>query len=73
MQKEVQKVLERIRPALQRDGGNLELVEVTPDGVVKIKLQGACSCCPMSQVTLKNFVEKALKEAVPGVKEVIAL
>jgi Fe-S cluster biogenesis protein NfuA len=58
---------------LMADGGNVELVEVTADGVVKLKLTGSCGCCPMSQMTLKMGVERLLKEEVPEVKEVIAI
>ena len=54
------------------NGGDIELVEVTKDGVVKVRLTGACGCCPMSQMTLKNAVEQKLKKEVPGIKEVIA-
>ncbi|MFZ3209047.1 MAG: NifU family protein [Geobacteraceae bacterium] len=73
MIEEVQKALELIRPALQADGGNVELVEVTADGVVKVKLLGACGHCPMSTMTLKMGIERTLKEKVPGVKEVISV
>lgn len=73
MREQVEKALEQIRPMLTADGGNVELVEVTDDGIVKLKLTGACSCCPMSQMTLKMGIEKILKEAVPQVKEVIAI
>ena len=66
----VEKALEQIRPALQADGGNVELVDVTEDGVVKVRLTGACGCCPMSTYTLKVGIEQRLKEAVPEVKEV---
>lgn len=68
----VEKALEKIRPLLQRDGGDIELVDVT-DGVVKVRLTGACKGCPMSQMTLKQGVEKLLMKEVPGVKEVQAL
>ncbi|PKN59553.1 MAG: hypothetical protein CVU53_07615 [Deltaproteobacteria bacterium HGW-Deltaproteobacteria-11] len=71
MIEEVKKVLEMIRPALQADGGDVEFVEMTEDGVVKVILKGACGSCPMATVTLKNGIEKTLKEKVPGVKEVI--
>ncbi|MRR07172.1 MAG: NifU family protein [Deltaproteobacteria bacterium] len=71
MIEEVKKVLEMIRPALQADGGDVEFVELTEDGIVKVKLVGACGHCPMSTVTLKNGIEKTLKEKVPGVKEVV--
>lgn len=73
MLEEVKKVLEMIRPALQADGGDVELVEVSDDGVVKVKLVGACGHCPMSTMTLKMGIERTLKEKVPGVKEVISI
>jgi Fe-S cluster biogenesis protein NfuA len=73
MIEEVKKVLDIIRPALQADGGDVELVEVTADGVVKVKLVGACGHCPMSTMTLKNGIEKTLKQKVPGVKEVVGV
>ena len=69
MKEIVEKALEKIRPSLQADGGNIELVDVT-DGVVKVRLTGACGSCPMSQMTLKMGVEKALKKEVPDVKRV---
>ena len=72
MKEKVEAALKKIRPMLQADGGDIELVEVTKDGVVKVKLTGACGCCPMSQMTLKNAVEQRLKKEVPEVKEVIA-
>jgi Fe-S cluster biogenesis protein NfuA len=65
-----QEVLDQIRPALQADGGDVELVEVTDDGVVKVALQGACRGCPMSQLTLSNGVERVLKEQIPEVVRV---
>ena len=71
MLEEVKKVLEMIRPNLQADGGDVELVEVTDDGVVKVKLVGACGHCPMSPMTLKMGIERTLMDQVPGVKEVI--
>lgn len=73
LKENVEKALEKIRPILMADGGNVELVEVTDDGVVKLKLTGTCGCCPMSQMTLKMGVEKILREEVPEVKEVIAI
>ena len=73
MVEEVKKALEIIRPALQRDGGDVELVEVTDDGVVKVKLVGACGHCPMSTMTLKMGIERTLKDQVPGVKEVVSI
>jgi Fe-S cluster biogenesis protein NfuA len=69
----VKAALEEIRPHLQADGGDLELVEVTKDGVVKIKLKGACHGCPMRQMTLQMGIGKRLKEKVPEIKEVIAV
>jgi Fe-S cluster biogenesis protein NfuA len=68
----VEQALEKIRPMLQRDGGDIELVEVN-DGVVKVRLTGACKGCPMSQMTLKQGVEKLLLKEVPGLKEVQAV
>ncbi len=73
MIEEVQKVLDMIRPALQADGGDVQLVEVGDDGVVKVKLVGACGHCPMSTMTLKMGIERTLKEKVPGVTEVISV
>lgn len=71
MIEEVKKVLESICPALQADGGDVEFVELTEDGIVKVRLVGACGHCPMSTVTLKNGIEKTLMAKVPGVKEVV--
>ncbi|MDD5565275.1 MAG: NifU family protein [Candidatus Omnitrophica bacterium] len=73
MKEKVEAVLEKIRPALEADGGNVELIEVTPQGVVKVRLKGSCGCCPMSQMTLKMGIERMLKEAIPEVKEVVAV
>lgn len=70
MREAVEKALNLIRPALQADGGNVELVNVTDDGVVSVKLTGACGSCPMSTMTLKMGVERVLKEQVPGVTSV---
>lgn len=66
----VKEVIDKIRPGLQADGGDLELIEVTDDGIVKVKLLGACHGCPMSTLTIKNGVEKTLKKHIPEVKEV---
>ncbi len=68
--KEVQKIIDKIRPGLQADGGDVELVEVTEDGIVKVQLLGACNGCPMSTMTIKNGIEKTLKKHLPEVKEV---
>jgi len=72
MNERVEKVLDKVRPSLIADGGNVELVEVK-DGVVKVKLTGACAGCPMSQMTLKMGIEKFLKKEIPEIKEVIAV
>jgi Fe-S cluster biogenesis protein NfuA len=69
MKESVQAALDKIRPMLQRDGGDVELVDVE-GGVVKVRLQGACKGCPMSQMTLKNGIEKFLKQEVPEVDRV---
>lgn len=73
MKEKVEAALNKIRPALQADGGDVELVEVASDGVVKVRLTGACGGCPMSQMTLKMGIEVKLKDEVPEVKEVIAV
>lgn len=73
MREAVEKALEKVRDMLAVEGGNVELVEVTDDGVVKVKLTGACGCCPMSQMTLKMGIERLVKQEVPQVKEVIAV
>ncbi len=70
MKEKVEAALAKIRPTLQADGGDVELVEVTDDGVVKVKLQGACKGCPMSQITLKNGIERIVCKEVPEVKRV---
>ncbi len=69
---EVKSALEGIRPQLQADGGDVELLEVSGDGVVKVRLVGACHGCPMSRLTLKNGIEKYLKSKIPAVKEVVS-
>ncbi|RII26144.1 MAG: hypothetical protein CXR30_17455 [Geobacter sp.] len=71
MKEEVEKVLEMVRPGLQADGGDVELIEVTEDGIVKVRLKGACGSCPMSTMTLKMGIERAMKERIPEVKEVV--
>lgn len=73
MKEKVTEVIEKIRPALQADGGDVEIVEIVEDGTVKLRLKGACGSCPMSQMTLKMFIEKTLLKEVPGVKEVIGV
>jgi Fe-S cluster biogenesis protein NfuA len=69
MKEKVQQSIDKIRPMLQRDGGDVELVDVE-DGIVKVRLQGACKGCPMSQMTIKNGIEKFLKQEIPEVKSV---
>ena len=73
MREKVETALGKIRPSLNADGGDVELVEVTADGVVKVKLTGTCRGCPMSQMTLKMGIERALKQEVPELKEVVAV
>lgn len=70
MKEKVQAVLDKIRPSLIADGGDVELVDVV-DGVVKLKLTGHCAGCPMSQMTLRNGIERILKEELPEVKKVV--
>ena len=71
--KKVSDSIELVRPFLQNDGGDISLVEVTDDYVVKVKLLGACGSCPYSIMTLKNGVEQAIKRDVPQIKEVVAI
>jgi Fe-S cluster biogenesis protein NfuA len=68
----VEEVLKNIRPSLQADGGDVELVDIK-EGVVSLKLKGACAGCPMSTMTLKNGIERVLKQEISGIKEVIAV
>ena len=72
MNEKVKQALDQIRPALQADGGVVELVEVK-DGIVKVKLTGACGGCPMATMTLKKGIERVLKQQVPEVKEVVSV
>ena len=71
MKAKVQEVLNLIRPALQADGGDVELVDVTSDGIVSVKLTGTCGSCPMSTMTLKMGIERTLRDKLPEVKEVV--
>ena len=73
MQEKVEKALVKVRSFLQADGGDVGLIEVTDEGVVKVKLTGACGGCPMASMTLKTGIEKTLKEEVPEVKRVEAV
>jgi Fe-S cluster biogenesis protein NfuA len=72
MKEQVAAVINKIRPMLQRDGGDVELVDFE-EGIVKVRLQGACAGCPMSQMTIKNGIERLLKEQIPEVKSVEAV
>ncbi len=72
MREKVEDAIKKIKPFLQRDGGDIELVDIV-DGVVKVRLRGACSSCPMSQITLKQGVERALKEDIPEIVKVEAV
>lgn len=72
MRERVEKALETVRPALQADGGDIQLVSVE-DGVVKVRLMGACGGCPMSSMTISQGVERAVKQAVPEIKKVVAV
>jgi len=72
MREKVQSALDKIRPTLQKDGGDVVLVGVSEDGVVTVQLTGACKGCPMSQMTLKNGIEKFLKAEIPEIKSVEA-
>jgi Fe-S cluster biogenesis protein NfuA len=73
MKEKVQKAIDAIRPSLQADGGDVELVDVSEDGIVKVRLTGACHGCPMSQMTLKMGIEKTIKNQIPDIKEVVAV
>ena len=72
MQEKVEKALVKVRSFLQADGGDVELVEITEEGVVRVRLTGACGGCPMASMTLKTGIEKILKKEVPEVKRVEA-
>ncbi|MFO7310638.1 MAG: NifU family protein [Bacillota bacterium] len=73
LRERVESALERIRPAVQMDGGDVQLVDVTEDGVVTVQLMGACGGCPMSMLTLKAGIERIVKAQVPEVTEIIAV
>ena len=73
MREEIENIIDKIKPNLQADGGDIELVDVEEDGTVKVRLLGACAGCPMSQLTLQMGVERILKKEVPEVKKVIAV
>lgn len=70
MRNKVEAVLEKVRPMLQADGGDVELVDITDNGIVQVRLTGACKGCPMSQMTLKNGIERIVLKEIPEVKAV---
>jgi len=71
LKEKVQKAIQDVRPSLQADGGDIELISVSDDGLVKVRLMGACGTCPMATMTLKNGVENYLKKVIPEVKSVV--
>ncbi|RJQ14774.1 MAG: NifU family protein [Nitrospiraceae bacterium] len=71
LREKVEAVLGKVKPLLQRDGGDVELVDVQDDGVVKVRLTGACSGCPMSTMTLKNAIEETIRKEIPEIKSVV--
>lgn len=73
MREKVEKALEAVRPILQADGGDVELANILPNGIVQVRLTGACHGCPMSQMTLKSSIERVVKKKVPGIKAVEAI
>ena len=73
LKEQVQSFLEQVRPMLQADGGDVQLVDVSDDGIVKVRLTGACGSCQYSMMTLKHGIEAKLKELVPAVKEVVSV
>jgi Fe-S cluster biogenesis protein NfuA len=72
MKEKVEKALEKVRPFLQADGGDVQLLDVSEDGIVRVRLTGACGGCPMSQATLKQGVERVIREEVPEIKQLVA-
>jgi Fe-S cluster biogenesis protein NfuA len=72
MEEEVIKAIDSVRPYLQADDGDVEFIELTPDGIVKVKFTGACSVCPLSQMTLRAGIERSLLRQVPGIRRVEA-
>lgn len=74
LREKVEKIInDTIKPHLKADGGDVTLVDVTPDGIVKVKLTGACGACPMSQMTLQMGISRVLKKEIPEIKDVVAL
>lgn len=73
LRERVEKALDKVRVMLNADGGDVQLIDVSDDGIVKVKLTGACGCCPMAAMTLKRGVERIVKEQVPEVKEIVSV
>jgi Fe-S cluster biogenesis protein NfuA len=73
VREDVQKVVDQLRPVLQADGGDIELVGVSEDGVVTLKLQGSCTGCGSAVVTLRNGIDRWIRNKVPGVREIVAV
>ncbi|MBN2063026.1 MAG: NifU family protein [Deltaproteobacteria bacterium] len=73
LRKKVEDALQKVRPSLQADGGDVELIDVDEEGVVKVRLQGSCAGCPMSQMTLKMGIEKILKQNIPEINKVVSV
>lgn len=73
MKEKVEAVLNEVRPSLMADGGNVELVEITSDNIVKVRLQGHCSSCPMAMMTLEMGIKKNIMEKIPEIKDVVAV
>ncbi|MFA5069498.1 MAG: NifU family protein [Candidatus Omnitrophota bacterium] len=73
LEKKIREAIDMIRPALQADGGDVELIGVSGDGTVKVRLKGACAGCPMSQMTLKQGIESELKRRIPEVRQVVSV
>lgn len=73
MRSKVQSALDKMRPTLQQDGGDIVLIDVTPEGIVKVQLTGACDGCPMSHVTIKDGIERLLKIEVPEIQKVVSV
>lgn len=73
MKEEIEKALKKVRPMLQADGGDVELVDIEAGGIVKVRLKGACHGCPMSQMTLQHGIEQILKKEVEGVEKVVSV
>lgn len=73
LKEKVEEILDAVRPTLQADGGDVDLLDVSEDGIVKVQLTGACGSCPFSTMTLKHGIEARIKEALPEIKEVVSI